>query len=480
MILMKVNLFINNKEIEADSYTELKDPGRFDDVVGYVADGNANHVDQAVQAAYQAFLSWRKTPLKEKISLILQSANMIENAKSELAEITAKENGMLVDRTKGEIAMGIAGMRNLADLAETAFDPQQMEDEAGWVTVEKRPMGVIAGIVPWNAPLVLTMQKIAPTLLAGNTIVIKPSPFATMGVTTLLKKISGLFPSGVINIVHGDAEVGSALTTHPIVRKISFTGGGQTAKMVMKSAAETLKGIHLELGGNDPAIVLDDADIEEVVPKIVEGTFRRTGQFCFAIKRVYVPRSIYEDFYKKVVEVTDAYTIGHQLNKNVTMGPLNNRQQYTNVNALIERMEKNGANMVKLGKVLEPNDWDKGYYIQPRVVRDVQKDAEVVTCEQFGPILPLIPYDSVEEVIKLANDSEYGLGSSIWSSDSERALHVAREIEAGLTFINGHGQTPLGLKYMPFGGVKQSGIGRENSTVVFDEFIEYQGINYHK
>jgi len=477
---LKVNLFINNEDVTTEHYDEVRDPGRLSEVVGYIAKGDATHIDRAVQAAHRAFHSWRQTTLDERMSILLKSAEEIERNASSIASVTAKENGILLSRTVDEVKLGLMDMRNMIELAPSAFQQRIIEDESGWVSVVKRPMGVIACIVPWNAPIILTLQKITPILLAGNTIVLKPSPTASMGVVTILRTMAKAFPPGVINVVLGGGDVGSALTSHHLVRKISFTGGGNTAVAIMKSAADTLKGVHFELGGNDPAIVLADADLNEVVPKIVEGAFRRTGQFCFAIKRVYVPYDLYDKFYERACELTDSYKIGHQLNEEVTMGPINNQLQYQRISELIKRLEQSGANLVKLGKQLEPENWDNGYYLQPVIVRDVDPNAEIVTCEQFGPVLPLIPYHTEEEVIHMANYSEFGLGSSIWSSDFDRALSVANQIEAGMTFINGHGQTPLGSKYIPFGGIKQSGIGREKSIEVFDEFIEYHGINYHK
>jgi len=477
---MKVNLFINNKEVPTEQYTKVRDPGRLSEVVGFIAKGEASHIDQAVQAAHQAFRSWSQTSLDERIEILLKAAEEIERNTSFIASVTAKENGILLSRTIDEVKLGLMDLRNMVDLAPSALQSRELEDESGWVRVVKKPMGVIACIVPWNAPIILTLQKIAPILLSGNTIVVKPSPTASMGVVTLLATMAKSFPPSVINVVPGGGEVGSALTSHPLVRKISFTGGGNTAVSIMKSAAETLKGVHFELGGNDPAIVLDDVDLKEVVPKIVEGAFRRTGQFCFAIKRVYIPDKLYDAFYEQACAVADAYKIGHQLNEEATMGPINNELQYQRINELVDRLEKSGAHLVKLGKQLEPENWANGYYLQPVIVRDVNRSAEIVTCEQFGPVLPLIRYQTEEEVIQMANDSEFGLGSSIWSSDFNRALNIANQIEAGMTFINGHGQTPLGSKTIPFGGVKQSGIGREKSIEVFDEFIDYHGINFHK
>jgi acyl-CoA reductase-like NAD-dependent aldehyde dehydrogenase len=478
--MMKTELLIDNQDVSTAQYMEVRDPGRLDHVVGLVAKGDARHVEQAVEAAQRAFHLWRTTPLETRISLILKAADKLEQAADALARTVSGENGMLLAASRGEIALAVSGIRNLADLAEGCFEQKLMEDGTGWVSIEKKPMGVIAAIVPWNAPIVLTVQKLAPAVIAGNTVVFKPSPFAPIGITAALRMISELFPPGVINVVHGDGDVGAALTTHPLVRKISFTGGGATAKHVMRAAAESLKSIHLELGGNDPAIVLGDADLDKIVPQITAGVFRRSGQYCFAIKRIYVPDSLYDSFFEKMRSLTDEFKIGHQLNENATLGPMNNRQQFENVKRLIEAVKGSKAQVFELGQKLEPDNWDNGYYLRPVIVKDAEPDQEIVACEQFGPVIPLIRYRTEQEAILMANNSEFGLGSSIWSSDFERAVNLAREIEAGMTFINGNGTTSLGHKFVPFGGIKQSGIGRENSEIVFDEFIEYHAINYHK
>jgi len=477
---LKVHLLINNEEVETNQYTEVRDPGKLSNVVGLVAKGTVEHVDIAVKEAYNTYKSWSKVALEVRISKLLEAIQQFETDASYLANVVSRENGMLLDVTKSEFSMAAVVMRNSAELAINALQTKKMEDEFSGVFLEKKPIGVIAGIVPWNAPIVLTMQKVAPAILAGNTIVIKPSPFAPLGVTLALKNMANLFPPGVINIVHGDSDVGTALTTHPLIRKISFTGGGEIAKHIMKSAAETLKGIHFELGGNDPAIILDDANLDEIVPKIVNGVFRRSGQFCFAIKRIYLPTTIYDEFYERMCAITDQYKIGHQLDDNATFGPLNNPIQFQNVKRLLDKLDNSSANFMTLGKKLEPENWDDGYYMHPVIVRDIEPDHEIVTCEQFGPIIPLIAYKSETEVIHMANDSELGLSSSIWSSNEDRSLQLARKMEAGMTIINSSHQSPLGHKYMPFGGVKQSGIGRENSETIFEEFTEFHAINYYK
>lgn len=477
---LSINLLINNNEVKAEVYREVRDPGRLTDVVGSVAVGTAEHVDQAVRAAHHAFQSWKKADWTERAALLLKAADLLEGEISTLAPILTREAGILISGSRGEVVGAANVLRTTVELAESFYRPNQMEDDKGWISVEKKPMGVVAGIIPWNAPLLICMGKLAPVLITGNTIVIKPSPFASMAVTLAMQKIADLFPPGVINVVHGDAEVGNVLTTHPLVRKITFTGGGQTAKNVMKAASETLKSVHFELGGNDPAIVLDDADLEEIIPQIADAAFRRSGQICIAIKRVYIPEKIYSSACEIMCDYVNKLIVGHGMNEHATLGPVNNEMQFNFIKKLVESTKQSNAKVVELGTKLEPDQWENGYYLQPAIVIDPDHDQAVVTCEQFGPVLPLIPYRTEQEAIFYANNMELGLASSVWSSDEERALAVAREIEAGLTSINGAGSTPLGLKYAPFGGRKQSGIGVERTELGLAEFIEYHSLNFHK
>lgn len=451
---LQIQLLINNQEVGTTTYTEIRDPGCLTDIVGEVAVGNALHVDQAVNSAHQAYQAWRKTDVAERSSLLLEAASILEADIDTYVHIIARESGMLPPVVRAEINSAALLIRNTVEEAQTFFEPKQVEDADSWVSLERKPIGVIVGIVPWNAPVILAMHKLAPALICGNTIVFKPSPHAPLGISMMIQAIAKLFPPGVINIVHGGSDVGSALTTHPLVRKISFTGGAIVAKSVMKDAANSLKRILFELGGNDPAIVLDDANLQDIMPKLVTDIFRRSGQFCFAVKRVYVPQNMYNTFFDLMCQAVDQFKIGYQLDERSTFGPVNNANQYTYVKELIERTKRSGAKIVELGQILEPDHWNEGYYLRPVIVRDPDPYQEIVTCEQFGPVIPLIPYRTEQEAIDMANDTEYGLGSSIWSSDFERAIRFSREIEAGMTFINQNGSSKLGAKHIPFGGVK--------------------------
>jgi acyl-CoA reductase-like NAD-dependent aldehyde dehydrogenase len=318
-------------------------------------------------------------------------------------------------------------------------------------------------------------MKLAPALATGNTLVLKPSPFAPAALTLLLQKVAALLPPGVINVVHGEGDVGAALCSHPLVRKVGFTGGISTARRVGEATAGTIKNVTLELGGNDPAIVLDDADIDAALDRMIKGVYTRTGQICFAVKRIYVPRAMYGRFADAFCDRVGQYKVGHGLNPESSFGPLNNEAQYKKVLDLLQRTRNGTGRVVELGQKLDPGGWENGFYVLPHVVLDVGHEAPVSCEEQFGPLVPLIAYDDEETVIGWANDGEYGLGSSVWTRDPDRGLAVARRIEAGSTFINTHSFESLDLR-MPFGGVKQSGIGREFGEAGLSEYVEEHSI----
>jgi aldehyde dehydrogenase len=476
----KTHLLIDNQDVVTDQYLEVRDPGRISEIVGLLAQGTAAHVDQAVQAAHRAFATWQHVPLEQRQALLLQASDLIAAEGPKLAELMARESGMLVPTNAAEAGMSAAIVRDNVELASDFLRPLEAEDEASIVIVDKVPVGVIAGIIPWNAPIILTMRKLAPALVCGNTLVLKPAPTAALGLSALLKKIAALFPPGVINVVHGGAEVGAALTTHPLVRKISFTGGGAVARQIMKAAADTIKGVQFELGGNDPAIVLADADLDQAIPRIVGGVFRRAGQFCFAVKRIYVDAAIHDAFFERFCAEVDKFKVGHPLTLGATFGPLNNEAQFRYIQGLTERTRAAGAEVTVLGSRLDPDSWDQGWYLQPAVVGRADPQLELVREEQFGPIVPIVAFDNVDQAIGWANDSELGLASSVWSRDEDAAVAVARRIEAGMTFINNAGTSRIGQRNSPFGGVKQSGIGRESSEVGLSEYVEYHAINVHK
>ncbi|MDB5726928.1 MAG: Aldehyde Dehydrogenase [Noviherbaspirillum sp.] len=478
--IVKLDLFINGKDVATADYFEVRDPGRLTDTVAKVAAGTARNVDDAVAAAHAAFQSWKNVPVKERVERLRAAASELEKHVSDLAVMLVREQGMLLRETQRDVGNGIKSLREMAGLAEPFLQAEEYEDAESLVRVAKVPRGVVAAIVPWNAPMGLTMGKVGPALATGNTLVIKPSPYAPVAVSQALKIVAGFFPPGAINIVHGEGEVGPALTHHPLVRKISFTGGTKTGRAVMAAAAASIKNIALELGGNDPAIVLDDVKPEEVVSELIKGIFPRSGQVCYAVKRVYVPSKMLNGFFDTLCDAVDQYKVGYGLDERSTLAPMNNRNQYNYVKGLIERARHSGATVRELGARIDPENWDNGFYVSPTVVKDLAPDAELVVNEQFGPVIPVIPYDSEADALRMANGTEYGLASSIWARDTERALKLAEQLEAGITFINSHTRTALGETTMPFGGVKQSGIGRVRTTVGLAEYVEYHAISVNR
>lgn len=297
--------------------------------------------------------------------------------------------------------------------------------------------------------------------------------------TRALAAFAAKLPAGVLNVVLGEGDVGGALIAHPLVRKVGFTGGTETARHVMSDAAQRIKNITLELGGNDPAVVLDDAELDFTLERMLKGIYTRSGQICFAVKRVYVPKARYAEFTDALVDRVSKYTVGHGLSDGVDFGPLNNKVQYDKVSGVIANAGRGGAKVVELGNKHDPDNWDNGYYILPHVVVDAQHESPIASCEQFGPIIPVIAYDSEDQVLAWANDSEYGLGSSVWTSDAERGFAFARRLEAGSSFINTHNFESLDPR-MPFGGIKQSGIGREFGEAGLREYVEEHSLRLLK
>lgn len=481
---LTIDNFVDGAWIGGETRFEVRDPGRTADLVARVAAADAALVDRAVAAAAGALKGWSRVPVAERAALVLKAADLIE-AEAEkgldgLAGVVVRETGMLPAEIVLELRGAAFASRDNVTAAQAALEPVVIEDATSIVRIERRPIGVVAAIVPWNAPIVLLIRKFAPALVAGDTLVIKTPPTAPAGIALLMAALAPLFPKGVINVVHGGAEVGAALAAHPKVRLISFTGGGVAARAIMRTAADTLKNVQFELGGNDAAIVLDDFDLDKGIPMLAAGAFHRSGQFCFAIKRLYVPEAIYDAFFERLAAHLDKVHIGHPLDPRTTFGPINNPGQLAFLNGLVAKTRAAGGDLVELGQPVDPATWAEGNYIRPTLVRRPGPDFEVVTCEQFGPVLPVIAYDSLDEVVALANGTEYGLGSSIWTTDFDRGLALARRLEAGMTFINKNAQSRLGRRHMPFGGIKQSGIGTENAEAGLAEFTEIHAINIHK
>jgi acyl-CoA reductase-like NAD-dependent aldehyde dehydrogenase len=333
----------------------------------------------------------------------------------------------------------------------------------------RRPLGVIGAIIPWNYPLLILSFKLPSALIAGNTLVVKPAPTTPLSTLKFAELVADVLPPGVLNVIADANDLGDAMTHHPDIRKISFTGSTATGKKVMASAAETLKRITLELGGNDPGIVLDDVDPKKIAPGVFEGAFQNSGQVCLAIKRLYVHESVYDQVCDELVTLANNAVVDDGSKQGTKLGPLQNRMQYEKVKGFLDDAHKHG-NVIAGGTAMDR----PGYFIQPTIVRDIKEGSRLVDEEQFGPVLPVIKYTDMEDVIRRANGTTYGLGASVWSSDPKRAHDIATRIESGTVWINKHLDM---APHIPFGGAKQSGMGVEFAEEGLAEFTQLQIIN---
>jgi acyl-CoA reductase-like NAD-dependent aldehyde dehydrogenase len=342
------------------------------------------------------------------------------------------------------------------------------------------PYGVVVSIVPWNAPVTLAFLHVIPALLAGNGVVVKTPESCTLALVDALAVISELLPSGLLNMVTGrSSDLGEVLTTHPDVAKIGFTGGIPAARRIMANAAQSIKGVTLELGGNDPAVLLDDADLgEDSMKRIAHGVFAATGQVCMAIKRIYVPESISKSFVEAFTRTVDRYVVGDGLKAGVSMGPMHTRKGRDDALALIADCERRGARVFRLGKIDDDATFERGYFVRPVVVTEIEDDTPLMTEEQFCPAIPITTYRTVDDVVSRANNTYFGLCASVWGTDVERALCVARQMEAGTVFVNSHGVASVNRR-APYGGMKQSGIGRKASIEGVLEYLQMQTITTH-
>ncbi|MEK9198468.1 aldehyde dehydrogenase family protein [Ureibacillus sp. FSL E2-3493] len=476
-----VHAIINGEKIKTEKTIPRENPTHPDEIVGYAPNNTKEETIQAIDAAYNAFKNWAWTDVDDRIERMKRAIQKLKDSTDEIAELLSREHGKALYDAKGEIAISIMWMEFACDHVKKVVTPEVKEHENGRTIITFDPIGVVSAITPWNYPISLSTIKIAPALLTGNTMVLKPSPFAPLAVSRVTEIIANEFPPGVLNLVNGDAEVGIELTSNPKVAKIAFTGGTNTAKHIMKSASETIKKMTLELGGNDAAIVLDDFDVndERALRRMVISNFLTAGQICMIAKRVYVHRSIYDAFVEKYIEAANKWIrVGDPFHPDVTVGPVNNKNQVKYVKSLIEDAKNKGAKIIPLGEVLNPELMDNGYFLQPTLVLGADYHDPIVVEEQFGPTVPILPFDDEEQVIELHNESIYGLTSSVWGEE-EHAIKVARRIEAGTTMINTAAVQGLDVRF-PFGGVKQSGVGREYGEEGLKSYTETHVINIPK
>lgn len=427
-------------------------------------------LDCAVAAAKAALPAWRALSLAERRQKLIEIAQVIEANVDELTDIFVAEQGRPRDFAKQEILGAAFWLRGTASLE---LKPEVAEEnDSHRVEVHHEPLGVVCGIVPWNFPFLLASWKIAPALLTGNTLVLKPSPFTPLATLRLGELAREILPPGVFNVIAGGDELGPLMTAHPGFAKISFTGSTATGKRVMETASKDLKRITLELGGNDAAIVFPDVDIAKVAQQIFFGAFYNTAQVCVATKRLYIHDDIYDALRDQLHAIARHVRVGDGSEPGVMFGPVQNEVQYRRVRALIDEARAAGLTLLEGGAV--PN---QGYFIPLTLVDNPPEDSRVVVEEAFGPILPLLRFTDTDDVIARANNSDYGLAGAVWSGDVDRAVEVARRLETGTVWINTNLQSTPNT---PLAGQKQSGFGVENGISGLLEFTQPKVIHVPK
>lgn len=428
---------------------------------------DATMLEQAVIAAKRALPAWSALTMDERAALILKLADAMEQRSGEFASLLTREQGKPLDQAGYEI---MGSVYTLRAIAEMRIAPKTLREENGNRIIEHRtPLGIVAAITPWNFPVILLMNKLAPALLTGNTMIAKPAP--TTPLTTLLfgELCQQILPAGVVNILCDQNELGGLITGHPDIAKIAFTGSTATGRKVMASSAGTVKRVTLELGGNDAAIVLDDVDPRQIARKVYQGAMTNAGQICVAIKRAYVPAALYDDFCDELARLANEAIVDDGAKQGTTIGPIQNRMQFDKVRALIEDARGRGTILAGGDALDRP-----GYFIPPTIVRDLDDTAPLVSEEQFGPVLPVLQYTDVDDVIARANNSDYGLGGTVWGKDVARATDVAMRIDSGTVWVN---QFLAIDPSIPFRGVKQSGLGAELGEAGLLEYTQAHVVN---
>jgi acyl-CoA reductase-like NAD-dependent aldehyde dehydrogenase len=418
-------------------------------------------LDLAVAAATRALPAWKALGWEGRRDLLVKAAKAIEPQLDQFTALFVAEQGRPTALAKGEVQMGAWWLKSVArqDLPNEIVE----DSDTRQVIVKHEPLGVVAAIVPWNFPFLLAMWKIAPALLAGNTMVLKPSPYTPLCSLKLAELWRDILPAGVYNVISGDDALGPLMTAHPGFAKISFTGSTATGKRVMEAASRDLKRITLELGGNDAAIVLPDVDVAEVAPKLFFGSFYNSAQVCIATKRLYIHDNIYDEMLGAFHRLAQEAVVGDGAQQGVQYGPVQNRAQYDRVRGLIEGARAEGLTLLQGADVPEGD----GYFIPITLVDNPPENAAVVTEEAFGPILPLLRFSDIDDVVARANNCDYGLAGAVWSKDIDAAVAVADRMETGTVWINDNFQNG---PHIPFAGAKQSGFGVENGAEGLREF----------
>ena len=473
---VKCNLFIDGAETEPQSGTySVRENPATEKLWAEIANGRAEDIDTAVRAAERAFPGWSRIPASERAKYLLRIAQALSDNRDRIALVNTRETGKPI-RESAMVEIG-GSVRTLEYYsgAHTRLNGETIQVNENQISLTIRePVGVAAHIIPWNFPLLLSFWKIAPALVAGCTMVIKPAELTSCGIFEVAKLCSeaGL-PDGVLNVVPGAGSVaGQALTEHPGVSKIAFTGSTEVGKNVMKTAAGRIKRVSLELGGKAPCVVFPDADVEGAVEASLRGGFFNQGENCTAVTRLILHEDIYDEFLSAYLDRISRIKIGDPEDPETEFGAVISKQHYENVINYIEKGVSEGARIIAGGD--RPAGFDKGYYIAPTVLEDVRPGSTLTREEIFGPVVCVMPFRTEQEAVTMANDVEYGLAGGIWTRDINRALRVAKAVKAGYLWVNTYGGI---IPETPYGGFKQSGIGKELGAEGIDNYLETKCVN---
>lgn len=463
---------INGQLVEGTESFDVFNPAN-DVIVGTAPSASKAQVDEAIAAAKAAQKSWGALSQEERGAFLNSYADALEQNKDELITLLTAEQGKpRHSMATGEIERGIKWIRGFS---KRRLPDEILEDSSErTVRVSYTPLGVVGAITPWNFPILLAIWKIAPALLMGNTMVLKPSPYTPLGTLRLGEIAQEIFPAGVLNVVSGENQQGAWITEHPDVAKISFTGSTATGKKIMAASAGSLKRVTLELGGNDPAIILPGTDYASIIPKLFYGAYGNLGQWCTAIKRLYVHDSLYEDFMEKFVSFASTQVVGDGMDPSSDLGPVQNKMQYEKLQGLLSDIKKNNFT-ISLGGTVDEEA--AGNFVPVTIVGNPSRDSRIVREEQFGPILPVLRWTDLDDVVEEANNSEYGLAASVWGPDQQAATEVAERLEAGTVWINEIHNHSVDI---PFGGHKQSGLGVENGVEGLKEYTNVKTYSLKK
>ncbi len=472
--MSEYHMIINGKKVASTATFPVINPAT-EQVAAQCPKATEADLDQAVAAARAAFPAWSALPGAERGAIIHKIGKAIEEHQAELVSLLTLEQGKPATGFAGmgaafEIGGTLAWCHAAAD-QELPVEVIQDNDEAR-IEVHRKPLGVVGSITPWNYPLMIAIWHIMPALRSGNTVVLKPSEYTPLTTLRFAEIVNDLLPPGVFNVVTGDGSLGAAMTTHPGINKIVFTGSTPTGKKIMQNASCNLKRLTLELGGNDAAIVLPDVDVAAIAPKIFATAMFNNGQTCAALKRLYVHEDIYEQMCDALVAIANSVRTGDG-STDPDFGPVQNKAQFAKVCAIAEEAKASGARFLTGGEPMP----GPGYFFPVTIVADVGDDTRLVREEPFGPILPVLKFSDVEDALRRANDSPSGLGGSVWSGDPQKAAALASRLECGTAWVNSHAMIQPDT---PFGGAKESGIGVEFGRYGLEEYTNIQTVYISK